>query len=131
MSVCIRIPIAPTAKARPRVVRHNGISMTYTPDKTVDAEERIRWHIKQAGIVPFAEGIPLRVVLHFGVAKPKKPKHKTHPITKPDIDNYVKLVKDAGNGFLWADDSQICSEYSVKLFTIGDPYISISVEVLE
>jgi Holliday junction resolvase RusA-like endonuclease len=26
---------------------------------------------------------------------------------KPDLDNLVKLVKDAGNGILWRDDAQV------------------------
>jgi len=28
-------------------------------------------------------------------------------VKKPDLDNLIKLVKDAGNGIIWKDDSYI------------------------
>ena len=36
---------------------------------------------------------------------------------KPDLDNLIKLVKDAGNGILWVDDSQIVQLEATKVYT--------------
>lgn len=117
------IPVEPTAKGRPRVTKKGH---TYTPDKTVDAEERIKWHLRQQGAQVSAA--PLSVVMVFTVARPKKPKHKEHVITRPDLDQYIKLLLDAGNGLLWADDSQVVALKACKGF--GAPCIVLEVTEL-
>lgn len=114
-----QIPVAPTAKGRPRVMRKG----TYTPDKTVDAEERIKWHLRQLGAIP--SGKALSVKLWFQVKPPVKIKHK-YPVTRPDLDQYVKLVLDAGNGLLWEDDSQIVKLEAHKVYA-PEPMICITV----
>ena len=35
---------------------------------------------------------------------------------KPDLDNLVKLVSDAGNGILWRDDAQIVRLGAIKVY---------------
>ncbi len=122
------LPVAPTAKGRPRVVRtKTGLSCTYSPDRTVDAEERIRWHLRQQGAEKFAAGTPLGVVLKFYVKPPQKIKCR-FPITRPDIDQFVKLVLDAGNGILWDDDSQVVSLVAHKIYADdGNPHIVLVV----
>lgn len=47
------------------------------------------------------------------------PKGRTLPSVKPDLDNYVKSVTDAGNGVLWKDDGQICWILAEKIY--GQP----------
>lgn len=47
------------------------------------------------------------------------------PVGKPDLDNYIKAVMDAGNGILWADDSQVCELHSIKAY--GSPRIEVTV----
>jgi Holliday junction resolvase RusA-like endonuclease len=46
------------------------------------------------------------------------------PVNKPDIDNYIKAVMDAGNGILWVDDSQVCELHSIKVY--GSPRIEVT-----
>lgn len=125
------IPVAPTAKGRPRVVRaKNGHSMTYTPDKTVDAEERIRWHLRQANATQHPKGVALVLTIQFVVARPKSKPKSAYPTTRPDLDQYLKLFLDAGNGILWEDDSQVVSIYAGKQY--GDcAGIVARVEVME
>lgn len=38
----------------------------------------------------------------------REPRAAELHIKKPDLDNVVKAVKDAGKGVLWHDDSQVC-----------------------
>ena len=82
----------PTTKARPRVVK----SGAYTPRRTAESEEAIRWQLLAAGCQPDADHL-LRIELGF----------RSSTGQRRDLDNLVKLVLDACNGFVWRDDFQI------------------------
>lgn len=45
---------------------------------------------------------------------------------KPDIDNLLKFVMDAGNGVLWKDDSQIYKVDMEKIYSVKG-YTNITV----
>lgn len=101
----------PVAKGRPRFSSRtlaNGrtFARAYTPTRTRDAEANIRWLLLQEKPEMYEEHQALRLEVDFVVARPKSVKRKW-PVTKPDLDNYLKLLEDAGNGYLWHDDSQI------------------------
>ena len=51
------------------------------------------------------------------------------PITKPDLDNYVKGIKDALKGICWNDDSQVVAykEPFGKYYS-AKPRIEVEVE---
>lgn len=49
------------------------------------------------------------------------------PTSRPDVDNYVKLVKDALNGYLWLDDSQVTDIIARKRYS-DTPRIEIEVQ---
>jgi len=101
--------------------------MSYTPKSTSDAESEIRKQVEQLGEF-FNKEVALNVKLTFYIAKPPSaPKKRKHPITRPDLDNYVKLVLDACNKYLWADDSQICHLVARKVYDVK-PGILITVE---
>lgn len=117
------IPVAPAPKARPRVTK---TGRTYTPDKTVDAEERIRWHLRQHNIAPYPKEAALALSLTFSLAKPSsKPRKAKYPVTRPDLDQYVKLAMDAMNGIAYEDDSQVCHLTTSKVYADGKPEIRI------
>lgn len=71
---------------------------------------------------------PIIVELYFYMKRPKshyrsgkfsniiKDKSPKHHITKPDVDNLAKLVLDAGNDFLWKDDSIIVNLIANKCY---------------
>ena len=61
---------------------------------------------------PFSE--ELEVVAVFVGARPKTTK-LSHP--KPDIDNYLKALLDAGNGIAWSDDSIISAVGASKAWS--------------
>jgi Holliday junction resolvase RusA-like endonuclease len=120
----IYLHMEPIPKARARTVINHGRVMSFTPKPTAEAEAAIRMQISRSNEY-FGKGVPLSVSLTFYVTKPPSvPKKRSFPITRPDIDNYTKLVLDACNKFLWADDSQICELKAVKKYD-GKPGILI------
>lgn len=119
--------IEPIPKARARTVVRNGRVMSFTPKATAEAEAAIRAELVGCGEF-YDAGIPLAVKMTFVVTRPPSiPKKRTHPVTRPDTDNYVKLVMDSCTRFLWADDSQVCTIEASKVYG-SPPRIEIEVE---
>lgn len=60
---------------------------------------------------------PLHVNFEFILPCPKsKLKRPQNADVRPDLDNYIKAVLDAGNGILWRDDSQVISLSAKKKY---------------
>lgn len=124
------IPVAPTAKGRPRFRRTAKFVQTYTPKETADAETAIRFWLSEHGARLYPLGVPLRVELRFGVARPATaPRRVIYPAKRPDLDQFVKLALDAGNGILWSDDAQIVTIIATKLFGTP-PFVEVDVAPL-
>lgn len=85
-------PGDPVSKGRPRVTPHG----TYTPEKTKTAEETLGWALKLAW-----KKQPSTSDFMVGMEFHTKGKRRR------DLDNLMKLVLDAGNSIVWADDSQV------------------------
>lgn len=101
-------------KQRHRLDRRHA--RMYTPSETVRAERAIaaacREAMAEAGIqlMPFGPHAP--VILTVDAYRPlpeSRPRRvRSEPDTyKPDADNEAKLVMDALNGLVWADDAQV------------------------
>lgn len=118
MPINLTIYTEPVAKARARTVTINGHVQSFTPKKTAVAEDVIRYAIvQQFQEPPFPAKRPLGLVAVFYCAKPvSKPKKAVYPVCKPDTDNYIKTLLDAGNKFLWYDDSQIVDIKASKVY---------------
>lgn len=126
--------VKPTAKGRARMSIIGGHARAYTPASTRNAEADIKAAIRQqvTEIERFEAGIPLALDAVFYREKPKStPKKVFMPVSKPDADNYCKLLLDALNGYLFADDNQIVTLRIKKRFTTGQPciYLKIKEEV--
>jgi Holliday junction resolvase RusA-like endonuclease len=106
MEIQITIPGEPQSKGRPRFNTKTG--NVYTPKTTSDAEdaiaETVKAHCVGWGEPPYAPASEVRVSLHF--VSHKNPKN---PAGRRDVDNCAKLVLDALNKLVWADDSQVSS----------------------
>lgn len=56
-----------------------------------------------------------------------------HPLTRPDIDNYSKVILDALNKLVFLDDSQVFELNSKKVYVINeeDEFININLQYRE
>lgn len=113
---------------RTRVInpKHGGraFATQYPDPETVNYEAMLRYAAEQAmGGRSLFEG-PLKIRINVLMPIPKswsKAKHHEWqngyvlPITKPDGDNFWKVV-DAFNGVVWKDDSQIVDGRVVKVY---------------
>lgn len=127
------IYVVPTAKGRPRSTVIGGHVRTYTPAKTKRAESDIMAMIRTQVMEfeHFVGDVPLRIEATFYRERPKHlPKRVTMPVTRPDYDNYAKLLTDALEKYIYKNDSQICTALIKKRF--GDPpRIELTIEVDE
>ena len=122
------VTMEPVAKGRPRTTKTGH---TYTPTKTIQAEHRIQEQVGREWPNPPLD-IPLRFVLTAYIAKPKSPKNKKFPVTRPDGDNYLKLASDSLNHVMWTDDSIIVDAVVKKRFVNTDhPHPGFYLEVFD
>lgn len=111
----------PVAKARPRVTMIGGRARAYTPKKSADWEKHIR-----ASLQCRPTDVPVALKIQFYMPIPKsysKAKRQQAidglmlPSKKPDIDNLIKAVMDALNGYAWLDDNQVVQVSAVKRYS--------------
>ena len=120
--------IEPVGKARPRMARRGNKVITYTPQKTAHAENIIRDHVMAQQHQFFGKDIPLVLVATFYRPRPKHlPKRFIFPTTRPDWDNYGKLLADSLEAFVYANDSQITTALIQKRFG-SPPRIELIIE---
>jgi Holliday junction resolvase len=119
MEVEFSIPGQPQGKARARTVknRYTGKIVSYTPEKTVEYEEFIRWcYMKETKVFFKNESLAVEIKAYFEPPKQTSRKNREKmlrgeikPTKKPDADNIAKVVCDALNKVAYTDDTQICT----------------------
>lgn len=124
----------PVAKGRPKISSFGGHARAYTPTKTRNAENDIRAQIIQQlpkGFKPL-QG-PLKATVNFRrtmpASIPKCRRATALPMTRPDLDNYLKLLWDAFNSVVIEDDAQIVQLDARKSY--GTPGITIELEAIK
>jgi Holliday junction resolvase RusA-like endonuclease len=81
-------------------------------------KETYQWELKSQKAKLFKGDISLSMEIFFNT----KGKH--------DIDNFNKLILDAGTGILWEDDNQIVSLNITKYYDKENPRIDLVVETM-
>ncbi|MGF3103670.1 RusA family crossover junction endodeoxyribonuclease [Rossellomorea sp. DUT-2] len=115
----------PVAQGRPRFSSQGGFARAYDPKKSKDFKKYVKLVAAEHRPKKLFEG-PLQLFIR--VYKPtlknfSKKKlaaaesGELRPVTKPDVDNYVKGIKDACNQILWKDDSQVVELLASKWFS--------------
>lgn len=132
--ISFEVPGEPVAKERPRTNMATGV--VYTPAKTKNYEETVKWCYQMAAHgarFPDNEPLSMLVVAYRPIPKSASAKKKSlmragaeRPITKPDWDNVGKIVSDALNGIAYRDDSQIVDARVVKRYS-DNPMVKVSV----
>lgn len=124
----------PVPKGRPRVTRHG----TYTPKSTQIFENAVRAAWLECGEKPFEDGEALEVMVnaYFPIPSgtPKRKRdglHLTPYLKRGDIDNIIKAVLDALNGYAYKDDSAVFSVYGRKVYTTGKPFTAVIISSVE
>jgi Holliday junction resolvase RusA-like endonuclease len=124
----------PVAQGRPRFSTQGGFTRAYDPKKSSDFKQYVRLVASEnAPSELLSEELQLTVDVYRTIPKSFS-KKKTEmaksgalrPTSKPDVDNYVKGIKDALNKVIWKDDSQIVS-LTVRKWYSDKPRIEIEV----
>jgi Holliday junction resolvase RusA-like endonuclease len=106
-----------------------GRAHFFTDPKARNAAAAMKIFLAEQKAYMHPRTVPVSVWVNFLVQRPQSaPKRVLRPVTRPDIDQYIKLLLDAGNGVLWVDDSQVCHLTVEKAFAPDDrPRIEITV----
>lgn len=105
----LTIDYEPTPKGRPRTSYSNGKVHTYTPQRTVDAQEYIKAFLNQykdTCYFPIHTSVKMTVTFWRTKSKWLAKKEKL-PMRKPDLNNFLGLLLDGINERLWYDDCQV------------------------
>lgn len=135
-NILFEIPGEPVAQGRPRAGKSwGGKTVLYDPDKSRDFKQYLRLVGSQYAPKELNTG-PIDLAIDIYRATPKKyqtkpkqaliEKGELRPTTKPDVDNYVKGVKDGLNKVIWQDDSQVVN-LTVRKFYSMQPRVVVRV----
>jgi Holliday junction resolvase RusA-like endonuclease len=117
---------SPKQAIKTRIVRVGAqvFAKHYKSEKTRDAENTfVARSLKFRPDMPLAG--PLRLELVFVLPMPKHWSKKLRAraetsevphVVRPDLDNCIKLVKDAMSGVFWIDDKSVCSVAARKIY---------------
>lgn len=131
----------PVAKARARTFYNERAkkTMSFTPAKSASFEQLVALTASQyrprGGLLekPLAVSIEIFRNIPKSFSKKKKEAAETKkllPITKPDIDNFVKSIFDPLNGVIWVDDSQVVSLNVNKYYSVT-PRVEVIISEIE
>jgi Holliday junction resolvase RusA-like endonuclease len=120
------LSIAPIPKGRPRLARGRA----FTPERTRHFEESLRWYLRAAYRWSPLAG-PILLSATFRLQRPKSNKDKYPSGHVGDLDNFLKALKDAGNGILWVDDCQVVKYGDVEKVYAPIASITVTFEELE
>lgn len=143
--ISFKVEGEPVGKGRPRVTARRSkkndnavFAHAYTPKKTREYEDKVRFEFMSSTcekMPVYEKGIPLKVeaVLAFPIPQSYSKKKQEQcrkglvvPTKKPDIDNVLKTIFDALNGYAFYDDSQITEIEAEKIYS-DDPYVEIRI----
>lgn len=113
----------PVAQGRPRFVKRGNFVQTYDPKTSKEYKTFLKNQVEK---VEELFDCPMKFILRVyrsipsGTSKVKAQLMEDGeilPITKPDVDNYLKGVLDAFTKVLWVDDSLICDIEVIKRYS--------------
>lgn len=140
--IVIEIVGEPVAKERPRFARvgrgDGSFVAVYTPSKTLAYQTTIQYAARSAmrGRPLFGGALIMNVTSYRPLLKGFTAAERAEalagtkrPTTKPDWDNYGKIVSDALNCIVFKDDAQIVSGRVDKFYS-DNPRLRIEIKKL-
>lgn len=133
------VPGQPVGKGRPRIGKVGQHARMFTPAKTANYEDTVRYAAHQAmgGGLPLFGPVRVRLDIRLqipaswsGVKQRRAAAGGELPTTKPDIDNVEKAIFDACNGILWRDDVQVVEVTKRKRYSL-QPGVSVEAEAVD
>jgi Holliday junction resolvase RusA-like endonuclease len=128
----------PVAQGRPKFRRTGNFVQTYDPAKSANWKQFAKMiaSMEMKGKTLLEGPLSLSVCVYRGIPASWSKKKQVQasmgalrPVTKPDLDNYVKAAKDALTGIVWKDDSQVVDYHSpFGKFYSEKPRIEINIE---
>jgi len=111
------IPGRPVAQGRVRFARRGKFTTAYDPEESANYKNWVKVMLLEAGVKMFPKDTPLHMRLIIHVERPKSisVKKRPQPTVKPDLDNYIKILSDSCNGFIF-EDQQIVSITARKTY---------------
>ena len=105
----------PVAQGRPRFAHRGNFVTTYDPAKSREYKDTVySVAVQHRPEKPLEGPLEMRIIAFKAIPKSFSRKKAMEavdgiirPVTKPDLDNYAKGVKDALKGVIWVDDSQV------------------------
>lgn len=135
MKISFTVYGEPKPKGRPRFCKIGKFVRAYTPKETEKAEHDFKAQaVQYKPSEPLTGPIVLEARMFRGIPKSFSKKKAAmahsgdiHPVTKPDTDNYLKLICDAMNSIFWRDDSQVVRMTVSKHYS-ANPRIEVFME---
>lgn len=107
MLITAYIPGPAVAQARPRIVKKGRITGLADTGEVANYKAYAKGEIARSAPDALLDG-PLGMEIVIGILKPPSwPKKRIHADTKPDADNFAKLVCDCCEGLVYVNDSRI------------------------
>ena len=121
--ITVVIPGEPVAQGRPKFSTFGGFPRAYDPKKSKDAKQSIKFFVADAMRKQNAKVLegPIMLYAQFGIKLPVSQERKRTPrprvwrTKKPDLDNLIKLIKDACSGVAFLDDNQVVKVSAEKI----------------
>lgn len=117
-------------KDRPRF--SGGVTYDTPRNKAFQSRIRDEWMLVNDDSYAAYRG-PVAVRVVYQNPKPKSAPEGSRDLTKPDVDNVLKLVMDALTGAAWRDDAQVVSVSCEKArrYTRRNVYLMVEVSYLD
>lgn len=130
-SATYRIPGRPVAQGRPRFYRVGAGIRAVDPMASRKWKEKARRAFVAESAQLMEGPLSVNVTSVFPLpqkdySKMKQKKFIFHD-KRPDLDNLVKAVLDAGNGVLYADDCKVVMLSARKVYVPGEEYVEVTV----
>lgn len=124
MAIYFVVKGKPQGKERPRFDSRRKI--TYTPAKTKNYEALVRtsYLFQCRNEIPIYGAVKAEIYAYFPIPKSANKREcekmlsgELRPTVKPDMDNIIKAILDALNGYAYKDDAAVISVIAEKRYS--------------